>query len=103
MKNFLKNEKTKKIFFDILYPLIAFALVIAIWAIVAKVKNKPLILPSPDVVLKKFFTLGGEAGFWRAVGFSVLRTLWCFAASFLAIYAFYTTDFKFFQNPAWRL
>ena len=46
MKSFLKNEKTKKIFFDILYPLIAFALVIAIWAIVAKVKNKPLILPS---------------------------------------------------------
>lgn len=58
MKNFLKNEKTKKIFFDILYPLIAFALVIAIWAIVAKVKNKPLILPSPDVVLKNFSRSG---------------------------------------------
>lgn len=53
MKSFLKNEKTKKIFFDILYPLIAFALVIAIWAIVAKVKNKPLILPSPE--REKFF------------------------------------------------
>ena len=53
MKSFLKNEKTKKIFFDILYPLIAFALVIAIWAIVAKVKNKPLILPSPDVVIRR--------------------------------------------------
>ena len=67
MKSFLKNEKTKKIFFDILYPLIAFALVIVIWAIVAKVKNKPLILPSPDVVLKEFFTLGQFLSFQRVV------------------------------------
>lgn len=47
MKNFLKNEKTKKIFFDILYPLIAFALVIAIWAIVAKVKTSRLYCRPP--------------------------------------------------------
>lgn len=101
MKSFLKNEKTKKIFFDILYPLIAFALVIAIWAIVAKVKNKPLILPSPDVVLKEFFTLGGEAGFWRAVGFSVLRSLLCFAASFLI--AFVLAAISMVLNPVYRV
>lgn len=79
MKSFLKNEKTKKIFFDILYPLIAFALVIAIWAIVAKIKNKPLILPSPDVVLKNFSRSGERrdsgvrSDFPSCVRFGVLR------------------------------
>lgn len=101
MKSFLKNEKTKKRFFDILYPLIAFALVIAIWAIAAKVKNKPLILPSPDVVINEFFTLGKTEGFWRAVGFSVLRTLWCFAASFLI--AFVLAAISKVLTPVYRV
>lgn len=86
MKNFeLKFDKQtgKRVAENILYPLIAFGLVLAIWAIVAKVKDNPLVLPMPDVVLEKFFTLGGEEGFWRAVLASILRTLISFVTSFV--------------------
>lgn len=101
MKERIFNDKTKRIIGNILYPLISFAIVVAVWAIVAKVKNKPLVLPMPDVVIKRFFTLGGEAGFWKAVGFSLLRTLLCFAASFLIAFVF--SAISKVLNPVYRV
>ena len=78
------DKKTvKRIVENICYPLIAFGLVLAIWAIVAKVKDNPLVLPMPDVVLQRFFKLGSEDGFWLAVLASILRTLISFVTSFV--------------------
>ena len=77
------KQTIKRIVENILYPLIAFGLVLAIWAIVAKVKDNPLVLPMPDVVLERFFKLGGEDGFWLAVFASILRTLISFVTSFV--------------------
>lgn len=72
---------------NIVYPLVSFALVIAIWAIVAKVKDNPLVLPMPDVVIESFFSLCKESGFWTAVGMSLARTLICFVISFVVALA----------------
>jgi len=78
----MKNKTIKNIISNILYPIIAVGLILAIWAIIAKIKNNALVLPMPDVVLEKFFVLGVEEGFWRSVGTSLLRTLICFISSF---------------------
>lgn len=68
---------------NICYPILALGIILAIWAIVAKVKDNALVLPMPSVVLKRFFTLGDEKGFWISVGYSLYRTIICFAISFV--------------------
>lgn len=89
MKKFVaKNYKFDKksvwrIASNIVYPLISLALVLAIWAIVARVKDNPLVLPMPSVVIVRFFTLCTENGFWTSVGMSLLRTLICFVVAFV--------------------
>ncbi|MDE6302451.1 MAG: hypothetical protein K2M36_02555 [Clostridia bacterium] len=78
------DKKTaKRIALNIFYPLLAFAITLAVWAIAAKVKDNALVLPMPDVVLKSFFTLGGESGFWLSVLATLLRTFICFITSFV--------------------
>ncbi len=76
------KKKTKRILADIFYPLLAFALALAVWAIAAKIKGDPLVLPMPDVVLERFFRLGGEQGFWLSVLATLIRTVICFITSF---------------------
>ncbi len=77
-----KNENAKRIFANIFYPILSIAIVIAVWAIVAAVKDNPLVLPMPDVVFAEFFTLGADKTFWLAVLSSILRTIICFVTSF---------------------
>ena len=77
------DKKTaKRIALNIFYPLLALAIALAVWALAAKVKDNPLVLPMPAVVLERFFTLGGESGFWLSVLATLLRTLICFITSF---------------------
>ena len=76
------KQTVKRIVENVCYPLVAFGLALAVWAIVAKIKDNPLVLPMPDVVLERFFVLGGEDGFWLAVLASILRTLIAFITSF---------------------
>lgn len=73
---------------NVFYPLLAFGIVLAVWAIAAAAEGNPLVLPMPDVALRAFFRLGGEEGFWSAVGWSLLRTLICFAVSMAAALLF---------------
>lgn len=101
MKKSIDKKTIKKIICEVLYPVAAMLLVVAIWAIVAKIKNKPLVLPMPDVVFERFFELGKEGGFWRAVGFSVLRTVICFFVS-LAV-AFVLSALSRVLTPVYRL
>ena len=76
------KQTVKRIVENVCYPLVAFGLALAVCAIVAKIKDNPLVLPMPDVVLERFFVLGGEDGFWLAVLASILRTLIAFITSF---------------------
>lgn len=78
----------KRVSSNVFYPLLAFGIVLAVWAIAAKVKDNPLVLPMPGVALERFFLLGGEEGFWSAVGWSLLRTFACFAVSLAAALLF---------------
>lgn len=81
-----KKQKIKGAILNVIYPLIALAVVIGIWAIAAKVKNKPLILPMPDRPLKDFFGLFAQSGFWASVGGTLLRTCICFIIAFAAAF-----------------
>lgn len=79
----IDKKGVAKIAENIVYPLLALALVLGVWAIAARMKNNPLVLPMPDVVLQCFFTLCEETGFWTSVGMSIARTLLCFAMAFV--------------------
>ena len=84
MKEISVDKKVvKRLIENIVYPLVALGIMLAVWAIAAKVKDNPLVLPMPDVVLERFFALGGETGFWTSVGRTILRTLICFVLSFV--------------------
>ena len=78
----LNKKEVKNFALNIFYPLLALALVLAIWAIWAAAEGKPYLVPSPAVVLGEFFSLGGEGGFWLAVLATLGRTLLCFVISF---------------------
>lgn len=81
-------EKLKKPLLNVLYPCIAIALVLAIWAIFSAVKNKPYIYPAPAETLEIFFSLGNTGGFWKSVFGSIGRTLICFLISFISAFIF---------------
>lgn len=83
MKKININKKALQICSNIFYPLLALALVLAIWAITAKAYDNEFVLPMPGGTLKVFFELFGEKTFWVSMGWSVLRTLICFAISFV--------------------
>ena len=86
MKNIKLNDNTKKTIGNVAYPLIALAFVLALWWIVAEVKDKPLVFPTPDKVVVDFFDLFAGANFWEAVGMTVARTVICFAISFVSAF-----------------
>lgn len=48
---------------------------IGVWQVAALIIGLDLILPAPLTVLKAWFVLVGQAGFWKSIGASVLRTL----------------------------
>ena len=84
------KAKAKRIALNIFYPLLALAIVLAVWCVVAKIKDNAFVLPMPSVVIERFFKLGGEAEFWQSVGWSLLRTLLCFLLSFALALGFAT-------------
>lgn len=60
---------------NILCPVAAFALILAVWAIVAYAADLPLILPTPKETFASFFEIIGGAEFWKAVGLTLFRAL----------------------------
>ncbi len=78
-----KKQVVKTLVNNLLYPLIAFGIVMAVWAIVSAVSDNPIAYPMPDVVLRRFFTLCTTNNFWQSVGWTLLRTIGCFALSFV--------------------
>lgn len=64
---------------NILYPLAALGILVAIWAVAAAAVNKELIIPSLSSTFNRLFSLLGDGAFYQAVGNTLLRTV----ASFL--------------------
>ena len=79
----IDKKTAKRIVVNIVYPLLALGLVLAVWAIIARIKNNEFVLPMPSVVIERFFRLGRERNFWQSIGWSLLRTFGCFALSFV--------------------
>ena len=73
----------KKLFKDILYPIIALLLFIAIYAIISAVDNRPLVLPQVDKIFNSFFSLLGTNEAWVAVGGTLLNVVLAFVISFI--------------------
>ncbi len=84
--NLRRIDKKQILFFvkNLIFPLLALAIILIIWVIASAIKNNPLVLPMPKVVLEKFFTLGKEPSFWKSVGATILRSFIAFIISFVA-------------------
>ena len=87
----LDKNGAKRIARNVIYPLIALGIVLAVWAIWATAKDNPLVLPMPSAVLARFFALGGEKGSWESVGWSLLRSAPTVAV-ILIFYAFMSSN-----------
>lgn len=76
------NEKVTRIFTAVL-PLVTLALLLAIWAITAKIIDVEIILPSVADSFREFFILLGKSSFYLALGATLLRAVLAFLISFL--------------------
>ena len=90
MKDLKANKKVIEICSNIFYPMLALAIVLAVWAICAKAYGNPLVLPAPDVTLREFFKMFAQKLFWVSIGWSLLRTILCFVLSFVLALLFAT-------------
>ena len=70
MKDLKANKKVIEICSNIFYPMLALAIVLAVWAICAKAYDNPLVLPAPDVTLREFFKMFAQKVFWVNIGWS---------------------------------
>lgn len=103
MKNIvgIKNKKLFNTVMNIVYPLLAFGVIVAIWSIIAASMNKPIIFPMPSKIFSSLIAAIKSDAFWTSVGWSLLRTIICFLISFVLalIFAFLGN----FVNPFHRV
>lgn len=69
----------KRIFYNVICPFLSVAVILAIWAVVSAVYDKPLLLPSVKSVFIDFFIHFGMGEFYAAIGMTFLRSIACFA------------------------
>lgn len=68
---------------NVLYPVCAFAFVIAVWAIVAAVKNLPILFPSVGEIFRALGDILSDGESWRAAGMTLGRITGSFLLSLL--------------------
>ena len=73
----------KRILTNILFPFLALIAIIGIWYLVAWLKNNSLVLPYPEEVLARFFSLWKEKNFLSSILGTLGRTTLCFVISFI--------------------
>lgn len=67
MKKINVDKKVaKRLIENVVYPLIALGIVLAVWAIWAKAKDNPLVLPMPSAVLARFLPSAAKKDFGQA-------------------------------------
>lgn len=75
--------KRKRLFYNLICPLLGVALIAVAWAITAAIYNKPLIVPSVSSVVVSFFALFAEGRFYANVGMTLLRSVACFVLAYV--------------------
>lgn len=82
----MKNLRTKKFIESIAFPIIVFALVTILWAIVSFVTDSEIIVPSPSTTAREFIKIIQTKKFFSALFGSCLRAFLAFSIS--VIFAF---------------
>lgn len=103
MRKFL--VKNKRIVFNILYPIAAFLLIVALWSLLSLLSKNKLLMPSATTIFSNFFDLIILPSFWKAVGGTLLRSLIAFLISFaaaavLALVSTFSKHFRGVLKPA---
>lgn len=73
--------KKKTILYNLILPVLSVAAVVGVWAIVAAVYGKPLILPNVGAVLVDFFKMFAAGEFYAGMAMTFLRSAACFVAA----------------------
>ena len=68
---------------NLILPSFKVVILVLAWAVVAKVEDNTFIVPTVQQTAKEFFALFGQKIFYRALGFTVLRSVIAFLLSFL--------------------
>ena len=84
MKTAAKKKKIPAAVGNVLYPVAALGVVLAVWAVVSAAKDNPLLFPQPDEIFAKLGWVFSRAEMWRAIGLTAGRV----AGSFLLSFAF---------------
>lgn len=94
----MKTLKLKKFFEKFggaIYPLAGFGLILLAWFIAAKIIGITIILPSPALAFKEFFSLLSQKEAWTAVGMTLYRSLYSFALAFISAAVFAVAGYLF--------
>lgn len=96
--------KRKRLFYNLICPLLGVLLIAGVWAIVAGVYNKPLIVPQLSSVVVSFFQLFADGSFYANVGVTLLRSVACFVLAYvlalpLALLATFNKTFEKVFKP----
>lgn len=75
--------KRKRLFYNLICPFIGAVLIACVWASVAAIYNKPLIVPSLFDVVVSFFRLFIQPSFYADAGFTLLRSVLCYISAYV--------------------
>lgn len=75
--------KRKRLFYNLICPLLGVGLIAGVWAIVAAAYNKPLIVPKLSSVIVSFFQLFAVGSFYANIGVTLLRSVACFVLAYV--------------------
>ena len=75
--------KTKRLFYNLICPLIGVAAIAGVWAAASAIYNKPLILPGVADITLAFVKLFGSGKFYLDVAATFARSIICFVLSYL--------------------
>lgn len=94
----------KRLFYNLICPLLGVVLVAGVWAIVAAIYNKPLVVPKLSSVVVSFFKLFGNSSFYANIGMTFVRALACFVLAYapalpLALLAAFNKTFADIFKP----
>lgn len=79
----MTSKRAKQVLADILYPVAALAVVLAVWAAVSVAKDIPILIPQLDEIFASLGDVLSSSHSWRAIGLTAGRVAGSFALSFV--------------------
>jgi ABC-type nitrate/sulfonate/bicarbonate transport system permease component len=85
---------------NLILPFFSIGIMVIIWAVVAKIEDNTFIVPTVSQVVEEFFALFLQKKFYRALLFTLLRSLVAFSISFLssAVLAYFASKSKVLEK-----